>query len=30
MKVRFQADNDLDTTGERADIEDKLAEVYGG
>jgi hypothetical protein len=26
----FQADNELDTTGERADVEDKLAEIYGG
>lgn len=26
----FQADNDLETTGERADVEGKLAEVYGG
>jgi hypothetical protein len=26
----FQADNDLPSSGERADIEAKLAEVYGG
>jgi hypothetical protein len=25
----FQADNDLETSGERRDVEDKLAEVYG-